>query len=473
MTKFSKQRILCFILGWLLFNFQNANSLNIFSKDKYIVPKGKSILLSPEFRNPDRKFNWASEDSSIVSIDSKGVAYAKSRGKAVIKATDKNGKNLSKCIVEVGERDPFRIVYPSSNMVTANENFKIKAITYKDVEHVKFEIKSEKYSKTFECQTKSNYLDYYLWEGTAKLPHNGNYQIKAFAKVGKSWQTCNEGNSNVFVSEKYDRKKTSLIEKMVSRECSDMIAAWEGSRPTVYKDIAGFLTIGYGKRIYPYEVFYNNLSADEMHNMFLNAINHSAFPQNVNKFLIKNKIKFNQQQFDALVSLSYNLGYGWLYSNSELAKIILDCTKKQKSSFYGIVNSSNGLWVRSKPSTTGKKLLALRNGEEIDILDLKKINEKWYKIKTKDGVDGYCYGDYVGIVKFYDGVKDLNNIDKKRFIKEFVAYHHTGGGKCNKGLIERRFGELNMFFKGEYKRLYNLKSSNVPYEIPKCAEKLF
>ena len=473
MTKLKKQWILCFALVCLFFNFQNVHSLKIFSKYKYIVPEGKSILLSPESQNPEKKFNWASKNSSVVSIDSKGIAYAKSRGKAVITATDKNGKNMSECIVEVVERDPFQIVYPSLNAVTANENFKISAITYKNAELVKFEIKGEKYSKTFECQIKSNYSDYYIWESNVRLPYNGNYRIKALAKIGKSWRTCNEGSCSISVLEKYDRKKPSLIEKTVSRECADMIAGWEGFRSAVYKDIAGFLTIGYGKRIYPYEIFYNNLSIHAMHNMLLNAIHHGAIPKNVNKFLISNKIKFNQQQFDALVSFSYNLGYGWIYSNSELVKIILDCTKNKKDSFYGIVNSSNGLWVRNEPSNvSGKRLLALRYGERIDILDLKKINKSWYKIKTKDGTCGYCHGDYIDVVKVYSGVKNLNNINKKRFTKEFSAYHHTGG-KCNKGLLERRFGELNMFFKGEYKRLYNLKSSNAPYEIPNCAKKLF
>ena len=354
---------MCFTIiavSFLFLNLDCAKASNFFSREKYNIPEGKSILLSPEFKNPDRKYNWHSENSSVVSVDSKGIAYAKSRGTATIKVTDKNGKNISKCVVEVGEREPFRIVYSSSNVVNVNENFKLKAITYKDVESLKFEVTGENYSKTFECKSKSNYLDYYVWEHSVKLPHNGSYNIKAYAKIGNSWKTCAEANAKVLVSEKYDRKKMTLNEKMVSRECADMIAAWEGSCPRVYKDASGILTIGYGKRIYPYEIFYNNLSPAEMSNMFLQALNHSSYARSVNKFLCDNKIKFNQQQFDALVSFSYNLGCGWLYSNSGLSRIILECSgncaKNDKVFYRGIVNSSNGLCVREQPSTSLKKL---------------------------------------------------------------------------------------------------------------------
>lgn len=475
MIRLKKQKILCLIISCSFLNVGSVFATNLFSKDKYIVPEGKSILLSPEYKNPDKKFKWISENSSVVSVDSKGIAYAKKQGNAIIKISDRSGKNISKCTVKVEKRDPFRIVYPSSNVVSVNENFKLNAVTYKDVECVKFEIMGEKYSKAFECHTKSNYIDYYLWEHTAKLPHNGSYHIKAYAKVGKSWKACPEANGDVFVSEKYNRKKSSLEEKMVSRECSDMIAAWEGSCPNVYKDASGILTIGYGKRIYPYETFYNNLSPLEMSNMFLHTLNHSDYAKCVNKFLSENKIKFNQQQFDALVSFSYNLGYGWMRSNSDLAKIILNCSSSAqngKFSYCGTVNSSNGLWVRSEPSTSSKKMAVLRDGEKVDITDSKKVNGKWYKVRTKSGINGYCYGDYMELIKTCKGVKNLKNIDKDKFAKEFLAYHHAGG-KCNKGLFKRRVEELNMFFKGQYKRFYNLKQSDISYPIPKCAKNYF
>lgn len=472
LNKFKKYGILCLSVSFLFCNFCCFSVYGSFSKDKYNVPEGKSIALSLGANYSGKKIKWISEDSTIVSVDSNGVAHAKKQGKAVIKAVDKHGKDISKCTVEVGRKDPFRIVYPSANYVSANEAFKIKAITYKNAELLKFEITGEKYSKTFECRTKSNYFDYYLWEHSVSLPHNGSYHIKALAKVGKSWQSCSEGNSDVFVSEKYNKKKSSLSEKMVSRECSDMIAAWEGSRQNAYKDVAGNLTIGYGKRIYPDEVFYNNLSPAEMSNMFLHTLNHSSYAKCVNKFLIDNKIKFNQHQFDALVSFSYNLGCGWLRLGSDLSKIILDCAKGGKTAYNGVVRSSNGLWVRSEPTTSSKKLAVLKDGEKVDISDPKKLNEKWYRVRTTGGVNGYCYGDYMELVRTKKGTKNLNDIDADRFAKEFLAYHHAGG-KCNKGLFKRRVEELNMFFKGTYKQISNFKRSDVPYSMPECAKKLF
>lgn len=466
MVKLKKHKIWCLIASCLVLNFGSVCATNYFTKSTYNISEGKSIFLSPY-----KKFKLISENPSVVSVDNKGIAYAKSRGQAKIKLVDKQGKEVAKCNIEVKDREPFRIVYPSSTHIASNKNFKVNAVTYKNVELVKFEVSGENFSKTIECKEKSNYLDYYHWEHSIKLPHNGSYHIKAYAKIGKSWKTCVEANSDVVVSEKYNKKKSSLIEKAVSRECSDMIAAWEGSCPHAYKDVAGNLTIGYGNRIYPYEIFYNNLTPAEMSNIFLHTLNNSGYTKNVNKFLTENNIKFNQQQFDALVSFSYNLGCGWMYSNSELSKIILDCAKGGKTSNCGIVNSSNGLWVRSEPTTFSKKLLALRNGERVDITDPKKVNGKWYKIKTKDGINGYCYGDYMELIKVCKGVKNLKNIDKDRFAKEFLAYHHAGG-KCNKGLFKRRVEELNIFFNGQYKRFYNLKKSDVSYPIPECAKNL-
>ncbi len=474
MLEVKRKNILFLLLLIVCFIWQtkNACAVNFFSKDRYIVPQGKSILLSPECKNPDHKFRWISENTDVASVDSNGVVYAKSRGKSTITIEEISSGEISTCILEVDERDPFRIVFPEPNSVSANENFKIKAVTYKDVESLKFEITGERYSKSVECREKTNYEDYYFWKKDLSLPRNGNYHIKAYAKIGNAWKTCEEGNTDVTISEKYDRNIPSLTEKKVSNEGADMIARFEGSCPHVYKDTVGILTIGYGKPVYPYEVFYNNLSRIEMSNMFLHMLSHSTYSKSVNKFLIENKIKFNQQQFDALVSFSYNLGCGWINSNSDLSRVILDCSNGENNVLCGIVNSSDGLWVRSGPSTSTKKLRVLKNREKVEILDPEKVNEKWYKVKTNDNIEGYCYGDYMDTIRVNKDVKNLSDVDKTRFIEEFSRYHHAGG-KCIKGLVKRRFGELNLFFNGKYDGLCNFDGLNAPYPIPQCAKSLF
>lgn len=476
MAGFKGRKILFFsiILGGLFLKCQCAGAVKIFSKDKYSIPQGKSILLSPISQSPDKKFNWVSEDPAVVSVDSRGIAYARSCGKAVINACDKHGKNKEKCVVEVGGRDPFRIVFASNSKAKKGENFKINAVTYKDAEVLKYEITGANYSKTFECHKKTNYLDYYLWESDISLPHNGRYHVTSYAKVGKLWKTCKEANTDILISEEYDGSAASLKEKYVSSQCSKFICLWEGTCPHAYKDTVGILTIGCGKRIHPYEIFYNNLSPIEISNMFMHVLDHSNYSKKVNEFLIRNNIKFNQRQFDALVSFSYNIGYGWLNLGNRLAQVMLDCAKNQNKdgACYGIVNSHDGLRIRSEPSISAKKLGVLKNGEKVDILDTKKVNEKWYRIKTKEGTHGYCYGDYMDTVKLSKGEKNLNNIDRNKFIKEFLQYHHAGG-TCNKGLLARRIGELDIFFKGKYLKKCNIKKSSISYDIPDCAKKLF
>lgn len=468
-----RKRKILFLMPILICIFLHIKVANATSlKEKYIVPEGKSILLSPECKNPDQKFKWISENTDIASIDENGIAYAKSRGKSTITMEEISSGQTLKCVLEVVQKDPFRIVFPLSNSVSANENFEIEAISYKDAEGVKYEITSEKYSKTIECRGKTNYGDYYIWKQSAKLPRNGHYHIKAYAKVNKMWKTCAEGNTDITISEKYDRNVPSLTEKKISSEGANMIAAFEGSCPHVYKDIAGILTIGYGQRVYPGDVFYNDLSPIEMSNMFLHMLNHSIYAKSVNKFLIENKIKFNQQQFDALVSFSYNLGCGWINKNSTLAQIILECSKGKNNTLCGVVNSSDGLWVRSGPSTSSKKLKVLRNYEKIEILSPEKINEKWYKVRTNNNLEGYCYGDYMNTFKVDNSVKNLYDLDKERFISEFSQYHHASK-KCIKGLVRRRFEELNIFFSGTYKRISNFSPDNSPYPIPECAKVLF
>ena len=71
-----------------------------------------------------------------------------------------------------------------------------------------------------------------------------------------------------------------------------------------------------------------------------------------------------------------------------------------------------------------------------------------------------------------NSVKNLCDLDKERFISEFSQYHHASK-KCIKGLVRRRFEELNIFFSGTYKRISNFSPDNFPYPIPECAKVLF
>lgn len=446
-----------------------VNAQNIFSKSTYSVPEGKDILLAPSSKVLD-SINWSSSDSSVVSVDSFGIVHAAAQGRAEITAINKCNNEVSKCFVEVGERDSIRIAFASSNAAGVNAAFDLKALTDKNVEAVRFEVRGKDYARDIYCSNKSGYENFYLWAQNLTLPNIGTYSVNTYAKIKDSWKTCPEAYTEVFVANGNNGSECSLTERRISSKGADFIVSCEGFSSNVYKDLAGFLTIGYGKLIHPYEPFNNHLSGIEGVALFSKTLNQGGYTQKVNKFLISNNIKFNQQQFDALVSFSYNIGCGWMFSGSDLSKILLRAGGSG-TSWYGTVNSDNGLFVRSSPSTSARRLRALRNRTRVDVLNPDKQNGNWYHVKTADGLTGYCYSDYLRIESVNAGEKNLSFLNKNEFINEFSLYHHACK-KCYKGLLARRFHELDIFLYGVYSRLRSQHFSYGNYPIPECAKKV-
>ena len=87
----------------------------------------------------------------------------------------------------------------------------------------------------------------------------------------------------------------------------------EGFRGSVYTDIAGFKTIGYGHRLLPGESFPNGISL---------AIGDAILAKDLaiaeNNVLRLVKVPLTQGQFDALVDFVFNLGSGRLAASSLL-----------------------------------------------------------------------------------------------------------------------------------------------------------
>lgn len=106
---------------------------------------------------------------------------------------------------------------------------------------------------------------------------------------------------------------------MASRKTSDagiaFIESFEGFRPAPYPDVAGFLSIGFGHRIRPSELF-TFLDEEDATQLLKQDCSHaeSAVNQCVHVVL-------NQNQFDALVSFCYNLGGGTLLKSTLLRKL--------------------------------------------------------------------------------------------------------------------------------------------------------
>ena len=98
------------------------------------------------------------------------------------------------------------------------------------------------------------------------------------------------------------------------------IAKHEGFRSKPYLDPVGVPTIGYGNTYYTNGVKVRlsdtAISEDEALELLQNIV--KRFEEGVNRLV---KRALNQNQFDALVSFSYNLGLGNLQSSTLLKKV--------------------------------------------------------------------------------------------------------------------------------------------------------
>lgn len=99
----------------------------------------------------------------------------------------------------------------------------------------------------------------------------------------------------------------------------DFIKQFEGKKLTAYKDIAGLWTIGYGHLIKPNEGHLIGATITEAQAEQLLRDDLKQFENGVNQTITQ--VKLTQNQFDALVSLAFNIGVS-AFRNSSLARNI-------------------------------------------------------------------------------------------------------------------------------------------------------
>ena len=99
----------------------------------------------------------------------------------------------------------------------------------------------------------------------------------------------------------------------------DLISNFEGLKLKAYHDSAGVCTIGFGTTVYPNgtRVQLNDQCSVEQAKNFMHH-DLARFEKAVRSSV---KVTLNQNQFDALVSLSYNIGVG-AFNNSTLLKLL-------------------------------------------------------------------------------------------------------------------------------------------------------
>lgn len=133
-----------------------------------------------------------------------------------------------------------------------------------------------------------------------------------------------------------------------------MLKDFEGLRLEAYKDIAGIPTIGYGN------ITYENGAKVKMGDVITKERAERLLMEKVTKFAAKmdwmtKTITLNQNQFDALVLLTYNIGEGAFKKSTVLKRVLKNPNDPSirdafmmwnKATIKGVLTESKGLTTR-------------------------------------------------------------------------------------------------------------------------------
>ena len=113
---------------------------------------------------------------------------------------------------------------------------------------------------------------------------------------------------------------SAASEKKASESIIDLIKHFEGFLPKAREDY-GQYTIGYGTACDPKD-YPNGITEAEADKLLREAI--VKFEKSVNTFIDKHGLKLTQNQFDALVSFTYNLGTSWMNNDSTFRRAVIN-----------------------------------------------------------------------------------------------------------------------------------------------------
>lgn len=135
-----------------------------------------------------------------------------------------------------------------------------------------------------------------------------------------------------------------------------LLESFEGKKNFVYKDSAGLKSIGIGHLIKEGEKF-TSLTDGQIYDLLKRDVVEAE--KAVNTLV---KIPLNQNQFDALVSLVFNIGYG-NFSNSTVLRLLND-----HSDYEGAANAF-AMWHKERINgvLTPSKGLAKRRSKEREL----------------------------------------------------------------------------------------------------------
>lgn len=422
------------------------------------MPAGKTLLL----RTKSSGVSWSSSNTAVATV-SDGWVVAKKAGRAVISVS--NGSGRATCLVNVYAAAPIRFAYCSPNCAVKGQKVSFIAITDQKRTGVCFRVyKKDGTYNTLHATSKVADSSRYVWTAYGKFSIAGTYKVVAYSKINNgAWTTCGDGNTSAFVANSTNKTTTVCTERRASDEVISLIAVFEGFLSKIYDDPwTGDPTIGYGRVIFTGQQFYNNLTKREAFAYLVQTVNNDGYATKMNEFLIGNKVKFNQQQFDALVCLVYNTGTGVVTGDAEVRSALLNCSDGSGSSVSYYVNGSD-VRLRKGAGTNTTILREMAYGTVLTIL--KKTSSSWWKVKLTDGTIGYVSTDYISS-RSTSGNLDLRYVNRQNLINKICQYHHAGG-ECVWGLLYRRVDEMEMFFYGDYDPCYGDYKYSISFRCAK------
>ena len=447
-AKTSTKRATCYI------TVISGNYVHI-SNTSASMPAGKTFLV----RSQTSYVTWSSSNTSVATVSDGGFILGKKAGHAVISASTSYG--MATCVVTVDDPAPIRFAYCSPNCASKGEKVSFIAITDKSRTAVAFKIYySDGTSKQVNATSKITDGDNYVWTGYGTFSAAGTYKVVAYSMLNNKWLTCSDGTTSAFVANSSDKTTTVCTERRASDEVIDLIATFEGFLSDIYDDPwTGDPTIGYGRVIFTGQQFYNHLTKREAFAYLVQTVNNDGYATTTNDFLIEHNIKFNQQQFDALVCLVYNTGVGVITGSGDIHDAILDCADGTGTgtSYYYINGSDVNL--RQGPGTNTSIVTVMSYGTRVTVIA--KTNASWWQVKLSNGTTGYVSTDYISSGSS-SGNLDFDYMNRPRFIQAICQYHHAGG-QCLYGLLYRRIDEVEMFFYGDYDPCYGDYKYNISF----------
>ena len=421
------------------------------------MPAGKTLLL----RTKSSGVSWSSSNPAVATV-SGGYVVGKKAGRAVISVS--NGYGRATCLVNVSAAAPIRFAYCSPNCAVKGQKVSFIAITDKVRTAVCFRIyRGNGTYNTLKATSKTTDNGRYVWMAYGKFSNAGSYKVVAYSMYKNKWYTCSDGTTSAFVANSSNKTTTVCTNRRASDEVINLIAIFEGFISTIYDDpFTGDPTVGYGRVIFTGQQFYNHLTKREAFAYLVQTVNNDGYATKMNDFLVGNKVKFNQQQFDALVCLVYNTGTGVVTGDSEVRNALLNCSDGSGSTVSYYINGSD-VRLRKGAGTNTGIIKEMAYGTTVTIVQ--KTSSSWWKVKLSDGTVGFVSTEYIS-KRSSSGNLDLKYVNKQTLINKICQYHHAGG-QCVWGLLYRRVDEMEMFFYGDYTPCYGTYKYSINFTCAK------